>query len=314
MHAIGNFLIWLGDALRVAGSAVLDVLLRVFSAIDTVLNPVLSPLIAALNPVFGVVADAVYFVLSPLPPWAGLTIISAVLGVVMLIAFKYTSNQQAIAAAKDTIKANLLALKLFKDEMRVTFVSQWRVLKGVCRLQWHMVKPILILAIPMLLIIGQMGVRYQWRALRPDEVTRISVKLADGTVSVPEVTLEAGAGVKVEVDGVPGAGAVDWRVRGGAEGSHTLQFHIGDTAVDKTVRVGGAFGPVSAERVGAHWFAQILHPRESRLSAALPVKSIEIVYPPREGWYTGSDWWILSFFVISMVAALVFAPLFKVRF
>ena len=314
MYTIGTFLIWLGDALRGAGGAVLDVLLRVFSMIDAVLNLVLSPVVAVLNPVFGCIADIVYGLLSPLPPWLGLTIISAVLGVVMLFAFKYTSNQKAIAAAKDTIKANLLALKLFKDEMRVTFVSQWRVLKGVCRLQWHMVKPMLILALPMLLIIGQMGVRYQWRALKPGEAARISVKFADGASGAANVTLEPGDGVQVEVDGVPGGDSVDWRVRGAAPGAHALQFRIGDTAVEKTLRVGEAFGPVSAERVGAHWFAQVLHPRESRVSAALPVKSIEIVYPPRDGWYTGADWWILSFFVVSMLAALVCAPLFKVKF
>lgn len=314
MQTIGSFLVWLADMGRSAGGAALNVLLRIFSAIDSVLNPLLSPLVAALNPVFRVVADVIYAALSPLPPWVGLTLISAVLGVVMLIAFKYTSNQTAIAAAKDTIKANLLALKLFKDEMRVTFVSQWRVLKGVCRLQWHMFKPMLILAIPMLLVIGQMGVRYQWRALQPDEVARISVKLPDGTEGVGDVSLEAGDGLKVEVDGVPGGGSVDWRVRGGAPGEHTLRFHIGDQVIEKTLRVGDAFGPVSAERVTHNWFAQILHPLEARLPAALPVATIEIAYPLREGWYTGAGWWILSFFVVSMIAALIFAPLFKVRF
>lgn len=314
MQTIGTILVWLGDVLRSAGGTVLNVLLRVFSLIDAVLNPILSPLVAILNSVFGVVADVVFGLLSPLPPWLGLTIISAVLGVVMLLAFKYTSNQKAIAAAKDTIKANLLALKLFKDEMRVTLVSQWRVLKGVGRLQWHMVKPILILALPMLLIIGQMGVRYQWRALKPDEVARISVKMRDGAVSVSDVTLDVGEALKVEVDGVPGGDSVDWRVRGGTPGDHTLRFTVGGETLEKALRVGDAFGSVSAERVTGHWFAQVLHPREARLPASLPVESIEIVYPPREGWFSGSDWWILSFFVISMLAALALAPVCKVKF
>ena len=34
----------------------------------------------------------------------------------MLIIFKYTSKQSAIAAVRRQIKANLLALKLFKDK------------------------------------------------------------------------------------------------------------------------------------------------------------------------------------------------------
>lgn len=313
MHVIGNFLVWLGDAVRGAGGAAWAVLLRLFSGIDVVVNPVLSPVVAALNPAARVVMDGVYTVLSPLPDWLELTVISAGLGVVMLVAFKHTSNQKAIAGAKDAIKANLLALKLFKDDLRVTLVSQGRVLKGVCRLQWHMVKPIAILAFPMLLVIGQMGVRYQWRALRPDESARISVKSAEGSGD-REVTLDGGEAVVIEVEGVPGGGSVDWRVRAARAGTHTLRFQVGGQVVEKSLRVGDGSGAVSAERVAGHWFSQILHPGEPRLPGELGWTTIEVAYPRREGWYSGSDWWILSFFVVSMAAALVLAPALKVRF
>ena len=33
----------------------------------------------------------------------------------MLVAYKYTSNQRAVKRARDDISANLLTLKLFKD-------------------------------------------------------------------------------------------------------------------------------------------------------------------------------------------------------
>jgi len=53
------------------------------------------------------------FFLAPigmLPGWLSNTIISAVAGVILLIVFKYTSNQSAIGRVRDNIKADMLAL------------------------------------------------------------------------------------------------------------------------------------------------------------------------------------------------------------
>ena len=44
------------------------------------------------------------------------------------VVFKYTSNQRAIKRARDDIKAHLLALKLFKENTRVIFRAQGRIL------------------------------------------------------------------------------------------------------------------------------------------------------------------------------------------
>ena len=118
----------------------------VFRSLDTILNPILSPLLAFLNPVSTWLGDAVYAVLSPFPVWIGLTVISAVTGLVTLIAFRHASNQKAIARVKDDIKANLLALKLYKDELRVTFLSQARLLWAIVRLQRYVLTPVLLMA------------------------------------------------------------------------------------------------------------------------------------------------------------------------
>jgi hypothetical protein len=43
--------------------------------------------------------------------------------------FKYTSNQTAIGKLKDIMKADILALELFKDSISVMFQSQNRILR-----------------------------------------------------------------------------------------------------------------------------------------------------------------------------------------
>lgn len=285
-----------------------------FGSLDAILNPVLSPLLAFLNPICTWLGDVVYAVLSPFPVWIGLTVISVATGVVMLIAFRHTSNQKAIGKVKDDIKANLLALQLYKDELRVTFLSQARLLWAILRLQRYVLTPVLVMALPMLLVLAQMGVHYQWRPLRTGEQTLIKMQLAPGAGKSVNATIEPHPGLVIEVGPVPGGDVCVWRVRGGAPGRHTLQFHVSGETIEKELVVGDAFERVSAVRPSGRWTEQLFHPVERRIAAHSAVRSIEILYPAVDSWVYGADYWVVTFFIVSMIVALLLAPVFKVRF
>lgn len=314
MHVLSWLLIHLGNAAQWLWGALSGFFGTLWDGLDSVLNPVLSPVLAVLNPICTTMADGVYAVLSPLPVWLGLTLISAVTGVVMLIAFRYTSNQAAIGRARDQITANLLALKLFKDDIRVGFRAQGRLLLALARLQWHMLRPLLIMLLPMLLLLGQMGVRYQWRPLRPGERTVIRLRVTPGQTELPAVALEPNSGAVVEAGPVAGGGELVWRVRGGEPGRHLLRFDVDGKTAEKELVVGTKFERVSAERIASRWTSQILHPTEQRLPAGGPVEAITVQYASVQSYIYGADWWILYFFVVSMVFALLLKPVFKVRF
>ena len=241
-------------------------------------------------------------------------LISTVAGVVFLVAFGYLSNQDAIGHAKDDIKANLLALKLYKDELHVTFSAQCRLLWAIARLQRYMLAPMLILMPPTLLGLAQMGIRYQWRPLQSGEQTLIKLQLSEDQVNPVEAVLEPSPGIVVEVGPIPSGKDLAWRIRGAQPGRHVLKFTIDGAVVEKELVVGDAFERVSPEHPDGRWFKQLLYPAERPLPADSPVQLIEVVYPPRESWFHGADWWIVSFFVVSMAAALVFKPVFKVKF
>ncbi len=292
--------------------AIIAVLMAGFSALNVVLDPVLSTVLRVLNPIANIAGDVVYGMVSVLSPAWGLVIISAITGVVMLFLFKYTSNQTAIVASKDAIKANLLALKLYKDELRVTFLSQWRLLLAIARLQWHMFKPVAIVIFPMLVGLSQMGIRYQWRALRSGEQAYVHMYL-DEPLS-HEVALEPVQGVSVEVPAMAGEQDYAWRIRATESGRFALKFLVDSEMIEKELVVGDKLERVSVERAGANWVTQLFHPIEPLLPSSSPVSRIEIKYPDRESWFYGSNYWVLTFFVISMLVALVLAPVFKVKF
>ncbi|MGD8451969.1 MAG: hypothetical protein PVJ57_09145 [Phycisphaerae bacterium] len=312
---------FINQVLLTGGAAALwlwAVICKFFSALggwlDAILNPVLSPLLAVLNPICTSIADALYAVLDVLPVWLGLTILSAVTGVVMLVAFRYVSNQRAIGQARDQITANLLALKLFKDEVRVAFTSQWRLLKALLRLQVHMLLPILIMILPLLLGLAQMGLRYQWRPLHPGEETVLTVRLQPDHAHETDAVLQPNPGVADAIGPVPGGGILVWRLKTGEPGQHTLHITVAGKDVEKLLVVGDGPARVSAERPDRHWTAQLFHPVESPLSADSPVAAIELEHPGVDSWIYGANWWVLYFFIVSMAAALLLKPVFKVRF
>ena len=51
--------------------------------------------------------------------------ISIVIGFLMVIVFRYTSDQKAIGRAKDQLKAHLLAVRLYQDQLPVVDTSLW---------------------------------------------------------------------------------------------------------------------------------------------------------------------------------------------
>jgi len=282
--------------------------------VDGFVNPVLSPLLGFLNPICTTIGNVIYTVLSPLGVAGGLVVVSVVVGVLMLPAFKHLSNQTKIARAKDDIKANLLALKLFKDELRVVIGAQFRILWAILRLQRYVFTPILWMTFPMLLVLAQMGVRYQWRPLHVGESTVLRVVLNEPPARAKTATLAEHPGVKAEVGPVPGDRDLVWCVRAVEPGRHTLIVTLDGKILEKELVVGSAGLRVSALRPSGRWTDQLFNPVEDRLPAESCVRSIEVEYPAPDSWFCGADYWVVSFFVISMMAALILAPVFHVRF
>ena len=78
--------------------------------------------------------------------------------------------------------------------------------------------------------------------------------------------------------------------------------------------MGDLFERVSADRPARRWTAMLLHPTEPPLPTNAPVELIQIFYPNVSSRIYGSNYWILYFFVVSMISALIFKPFFKVTF
>ena len=59
--------------------------------------------------------------------------LSLVVGLLMVVLFGYTSDQKAIGIAKDQLKAHLLAVRLYRDQIPVVMGSYGKILRGTGR-------------------------------------------------------------------------------------------------------------------------------------------------------------------------------------
>jgi hypothetical protein len=252
------------------------------------------------------------FLLAPLgvlPGWLSATAVAAVTGVLLLVLFKYTSNQRAIKRVRDDIDAHLLALKLFKDSARVALSAQGRVLWGAGRLFALALVPMAVMAVPVILLLGQLSLWYQARPLRVGEDAVITLGLSgDAGSNWPRVSLRPSAAVEVAAGPVRARSKreVCWNVTAREPGSHQLTFDVGGQAIAKELAIGDGFMRVSTRRPGWDWWSILLYPSEAPFSPAEPIRSIAIDYPERSSWTSGTDWWVVYWFGASMVAALCF--------
>ncbi len=274
-----------------------------------------TQLVVWLNTVANWCAAIALAPIAVMPGWLSATLVAVVTGLVMLVFYKYTSNQSAIRRVRNGIKANLLALSLFKENVFVGLRSQGRLLLGAGGLLLLSIPPMLVMLVPMCLLLGQLALWYQARPLRVGEEAVVTVQLADSAdEKIDDAHLIEAPGITTTVGPVrvPAKHMVCWNVQATGAGCHRLSFEIGEQTFDKELAVGDGFMPVSLERPAWSWSAALLHPREQPFPADSPVQSIEVVYPERPSWISGTNWWLVYWFVVSLVAAFVARPLLKV--
>ena len=104
-----------------------------------------------------------------------------------------------------------------------------------------------------------------------------------------------------------------WNIRANENGYHRIVFHVDGQQIAKELTIGDGFMRISVRRPGLHWADILLHPLEKPFRPDSVVQSISINYPDRLSRTSGTDWWLIYFFVASMVFAFIFKPFLKVR-
>ena len=182
---------------------------------------------------------------------------------------------------------------------------------------WRIV-PMLVMIVPVALAAGPALALVSGRPLRVGEEAVVTLKLNGdaGDLDGRAVSLEPTAAVEV-VDR-PGARAQQARgllERQGASRTASIASLSGRRPDRRARNWRSATASCGSARAGPAGTGTtiLLNPGEPPFRPDSPVQSIEIDYPDRSSWTSGTDSWVIYWFVVSMVAALCFRRALKVN-
>jgi hypothetical protein len=272
-----------------------------------ILHRALASLFAALlNPLTG------------LPPLIALTVISAVGGVLILLAFRFSSNPSAVRQARQRAQAHLLAVRLYRDDVTVVLRSQRALVIALGAYLGHMLVPFVVLLLPFALLFAHLDARYGARALHPGE--RAIVKATALPNVIERWQLAGNDNIVVETPAVriPRGGEVTeivWRIRAEAVGCQPIVIADATQRVEKQICVATDDIGAAERRASASLDGLLAAPVEPPIADTAGIMKIEIGYPPYPlsvfGWHLN---WVVIFLVVSAVVALLLRKPFRVEF
>ena len=232
-----------------------------------------------------------------------LVFVSFLSAILALWIFGRYSNQEAIRTVRNRIRGNMLAVRLYRDNVPVVVTLQGRIIRDTLTYLKYSLVPLPVLLIPFLLILIQLDLHLEVRPLRPGESAVVKAKFSSAVGPQEHLTLETPREVRVETPPVRIAELkeVAWRIRALEPTRDFMTIRWGDRTVQKEIIVGDAGGAVSALRSGSITEV-VLNPGEPPIQSSAAIESIRVDYPGRDlsllGW---NIHWVILFFVFCTV-------------
>lgn len=260
----------------------------------------------------------------------GLGVVSVLFGILALIVYKHTSNQEGIGATKQKIYASLFEIRLYNDDLGAISRAMGGILRHNVKYLGLNLVPILWLIVPFALTAFQLDAYYGYVGLETDDSTVVVVELKDGwqqSVGLaadgvrPAVSLEIPEGLRLDSQEVwaPSTRELAWRLRAEAPGRYEIGVDLGGQLETKSLVVTDRVVRRSNVRPGSgEILDQLLYPSESAVAESSPVQRIAVAYPERGSWappglaMAEGPTWVWWFLVLSVAAGFALKDVFGV--
>jgi hypothetical protein len=263
----------------------------------------------ALNHMLNLLFDLVMRPLSHLGQWPAMVVLSLVSTVLLLLVFKYTSNQKALRRRKNAATARLLEFVLFTSDPVVNLGAFPRAMAANLAYLGHLLVPLLITSVPVALLLIQMACWFEYRPLSVGTTTVLTVRLPPDSDPLQQViTLTPSPPLTVEAGPVrvPSLHEVSWRLRVQQGGPAWVDLAIAGRTVRKAVVAGPGLQRVSSLRPGSRFWKQLLNPSEPPLPTGSAIRSIEVLHPAAT-FRIGFDrvHWLVVFLILTLGFGLI---------
>jgi len=229
--------------------------------------------------------------------------------------FRYTSDQKAIRAAKDRLKAHLLALRLFQDQISVVLRSYGRIVLATGHYLRLAFKPLLFVIVPLTFLVVQLDRYLGYEPIKSGDAFLVKVRVAKAE-ALNNVTLQLPDGLEASAPAVhvPSENQVVWRAAAAKDGKYVVNVHASSQRFSKTVVVGTGLPRLSRVRLCGKFWERLFFSGEPALPQNDFVEAIEVQYPPRGIGFAGIAWdWIWLFLTLSLAAGFLFKSILGIE-
>jgi uncharacterized membrane protein (DUF106 family) len=255
-------------------------------------------------------------------PWVGFAALSLLTAVVLLLIFKYTSNQEGLKRAKNKVWARVLELWLFRSDLRLIFSAQKDVVVATLKYMRYSLVPLAFMIVPIVFLTLQVDFRFSRTAVPVGGEAMVKVKVPHGEeAALNEATLAAPPGISVKTPAlrIPSEREVDWLISPRQAGEYDITLEVRGAKFQKRVVARAGVEPLFPKVGAAGFSAALSNPGERPLPKGAAVESVEIGYPERPLQVFSRSFrfhhlqWILAFFVLSIVFAFLLKGVFRVE-
>ncbi len=252
-------------------------------------------------------------------PAVSLVLLSFIIALLAITAFKYLSNQKAIKLSKNRLLAHLLEIHLFKDDIWSIFRSFRDIVFGTGRYLWHTLKPIAIIILPMvyLLILAEGYYAYTHIDNGDDVLLTLNAE-KDIRELINDLEIEASDALTVHQP--PFLSIADnqavWTlsVQKDKRSDIKLNLLIHEQSYSLPLVTDQAGLPVHPTIYSKNSIKRYMHPEQNPLEG-LEISSITVDYKTRDISIAGFEWnWLLHIFAISILMGFALKYPFNVNF
>lgn len=269
--------------------------------------------------------DGILYPFNLIGDFWGIFFLSVITSFIVLLGYKYFSSPRMIRKAKDMIKANIFAIRLYKDFWRVIIGSFFKSLFYILK-YFALNLGTLVIILPLLFpLFVQMDVRYGMRPFQPGEEIVIKtsfsqnpydldIKLLDSEYFMPKMNPVFINAYK-DGDRQEPLREVNWKVEAKAAGNGGIKIKVNGRVFEKSLLIGSKKEALSNKKSRDSSLEHFIYPVERLLAEKGELEYIYVNYPGKSVSCLGiHTHWLVYYLILVLIIVLALKRRFGVEF
>jgi hypothetical protein len=253
-----------------------------------------------------VLLDRVFEILlqpfASLPILGSLAVVSFLTAIAILLVTHRSANPQRLHETKRQMYADLLEIRLFKDDLGAMLQAQGSLFRHNAAYLRLALIPALWILVPLAFAVVQLQCYFGYSGVGIGKPVLVTAALK--SPAFQEITFDPPAGTHLDSPAIwfPHLRQVVWRVVVDSAGEYILRLRVGGTTYEKTLHASDRLARRSPLRPGARLIDEVLNPSETPLADSGPLASIGVAYPDRRVEILGLQaTWVDAYTLLSII-------------